>query len=321
MSWSVDGIPVASQLKAGFLYYRGETEAAKEVQDNFTKRCPVVAQARWGVEKYIIKDERASNETYKSFVDNAQKCFDRAGEATDAIPVVSQIKSVVKAMDGDVDGAYETQNKFTQRCPIVAQIRAATESALGNSEGSENTKKEFDEHTWQKIDTVPVVGHVAGLIEYPNDPSKGSESISKANETVSNMLTGIKESYKDMVSNSSGSGLTGDASLRRWERVAREKGSSRLVGVDAAPLQICTTLLASAHSQGCQICMENFEDGELVRILPCMHMFHGGDTATGEKICIDKWLDKSTNTTNPEKNQCPMCRKEIIGIGDPTEQM
>merc|ERR1711893_584673 len=109
MSWSVDGIPLASQLKAGFLYARGETEAAKEVQNNFTKRCPVVAQARWGVEKYIIKDERAANETQKTFVDNAQKVFDRAGAATDCIPVVAQIKSVVKAMDGDVDGALETQ--------------------------------------------------------------------------------------------------------------------------------------------------------------------------------------------------------------------
>ncbi|XP_004491399.1 NEP1-interacting protein 1-like [Cicer arietinum] len=43
----------------------------------------------------------------------------------------------------------------------------------------------------------------------------------------------------------------------------------------------------------CSICFQDFEDGELVRILPkCCHIFH--------LECIDKWLI--------QQGSCPMCR-------------
>ena len=47
----------------------------------------------------------------------------------------------------------------------------------------------------------------------------------------------------------------------------------------------------------CCICMNEFNLGETVKILPCnsKHAFH--------YICIEKWLSKNT--------ACPTCRKEV----------
>ena len=44
----------------------------------------------------------------------------------------------------------------------------------------------------------------------------------------------------------------------------------------------------------CRICMTEFEDGDTLRMLTCMHHFH--------KQCIDKWFDGST--------KCPLCNTQ-----------
>lgn len=49
------------------------------------------------------------------------------------------------------------------------------------------------------------------------------------------------------------------------------------------------------HQEKCTICLSEFETGEDVRRLPCMHLFHSD--------CVDKWL--KTN------KKCPICRVDI----------
>ncbi|XP_054708577.1 RING finger protein 150-like [Uloborus diversus] len=46
----------------------------------------------------------------------------------------------------------------------------------------------------------------------------------------------------------------------------------------------------------CAVCIEPFQQGELIRTLPCKHCFH--------KICIDPWL--------LEQRSCPMCKLDIL---------
>ena len=46
----------------------------------------------------------------------------------------------------------------------------------------------------------------------------------------------------------------------------------------------------------CPICFEKFEDGQILRILPCKHQFHA--------LCVDPWLLNSST-------HCPMCRVDL----------
>jgi len=51
----------------------------------------------------------------------------------------------------------------------------------------------------------------------------------------------------------------------------------------------------------CAVCLEEFEDGDLLRQLACTHMYH--------KECIDPWLAQSS--------ACPVCKREIPNLPPP----
>jgi len=50
------------------------------------------------------------------------------------------------------------------------------------------------------------------------------------------------------------------------------------------------------QQQECYICLEQFEDGDKIRTLPCSHEFHNA--------CVDKWLLQIHRT-------CPCCRIDV----------
>lgn len=45
----------------------------------------------------------------------------------------------------------------------------------------------------------------------------------------------------------------------------------------------------------CAICLEDFKDGELLKTLPCMHLFHNDH--------ISRWLEI--------RRQCPLCKRKV----------
>jgi hypothetical protein len=51
----------------------------------------------------------------------------------------------------------------------------------------------------------------------------------------------------------------------------------------------------SGISDQCGICIEDFEDDDLVTLLPCKHIYHC--------VCSDKWFSENSN-------KCPICREE-----------
>ncbi|XP_018592144.1 E3 ubiquitin-protein ligase RNF165 isoform X3 [Scleropages formosus] len=60
-------------------------------------------------------------------------------------------------------------------------------------------------------------------------------------------------------------------------------------------LKIATDEEESDVDEKCTICLSMLEDGEDVRRLPCMHLFH--------QACVDQWLATS--------RKCPICRVDI----------
>jgi hypothetical protein len=66
---------------------------------------------------------------------------------------------------------------------------------------------------------------------------------------------------------------------------------------EPAPLASSTPLvLGEDDDSTCPICFEDFEDGQILRVLPCNHKFHA--------LCVDPWLLNSSS-------HCPMCRVDL----------
>lgn len=55
------------------------------------------------------------------------------------------------------------------------------------------------------------------------------------------------------------------------------------------------TLIMRKSSRVCAICMEGFKEDELIKQLPCKHIYH--------RCCIREWTKKS--------NECPLCRNDF----------
>eukprot|EP00850_Spirogloea_muscicola_P020282 SM000211S06652 [mRNA] locus=s211:129494:138564:- [translate_table: standard] len=70
----------------------------------------------------------------------------------------------------------------------------------------------------------------------------------------------------------------------------------------------CGVNVAGGHggtSETCAICLEDYEPGEKIRVLPCVHEFH--------VPCIDQWL----TTRRPF---CPVCKRDAHDAPPPTSE-
>ena len=63
-----------------------------------------------------------------------------------------------------------------------------------------------------------------------------------------------------------------------------------------------------AENDVCVICLEQFVDGDRLRVLPCSHSFHVG--------CIDQWLSGSHSFDDCFTTGCPTCKKDACQDGD-----
>ena len=55
-------------------------------------------------------------------------------------------------------------------------------------------------------------------------------------------------------------------------------------------------IIGAQEDLSCTICMEEFKEGDRVRILPCFHQYHVG--------CVDEWLHQ-----HPD---CPICKLSLV---------
>ncbi|KAG0016189.1 hypothetical protein BGZ80_009378 [Entomortierella chlamydospora] len=116
------------------------------------------------------------------------------------------------------------------------------------------------------------------------------------------------------------------ASLTSLVRVNSHKGSvsgqsirsSRAIdaatALDANPAQQTTPATVNAPideatNETCAVCLDEFSDGEEIRMLPCHHEFHCE--------CIDPWLTRKSSTCPLCKYDCmPRTMEEVEGRGE-----
>ncbi|CAP21494.1 Protein CBG25024 [Caenorhabditis briggsae] len=107
------------------------------------------------------------------------------------IPVVSQAKSVVQLVTGDVDGAAATQEKFLHECVGVSQVTSLVYLAAGEPEKAGDTQIRCVKNVSNFADGVPGVGHVKGAIHHiAGDHEGGNKAILAATRTTGVMAGG-----------------------------------------------------------------------------------------------------------------------------------
>mmetsp|Transcript_29173 Transcript_29173/g.62031 ORF Transcript_29173/g.62031 Transcript_29173/m.62031 type:complete len:323 (-) Transcript_29173:122-1090(-) len=86
----------------------------------------------------------------------------------------------------------------------------------------------------------------------------------------------------------------GNVKDERWALIAREK-------MNQLPTLAWVPSMAEGKEENhtevkCQVCQFPYEEGDVLRQLPCQHCFH--------KDCVDSWLET--------KDTCAFCRKSIV---------
>ncbi|XP_064637734.1 RING finger protein 150-like isoform X2 [Lineus longissimus] len=82
------------------------------------------------------------------------------------------------------------------------------------------------------------------------------------------------------------------------ERLSRRLANAAKKAITKIPLRTikCGDKETQSDFDQCAVCIEGYKQAEVVRILPCKHVFH--------KSCVDPWL--------LEQRSCPMCKMDIL---------
>lgn len=81
----------------------------------------------------------------------------------DWVPGVSQLKSSVQLVTGNLTGAMETQENFLQECPIISQATSIVQLIAGDPGSAIQTQKRCLGTLNSIANGLPMVGHVKGI--------------------------------------------------------------------------------------------------------------------------------------------------------------
>ncbi|KAK1791948.1 hypothetical protein P4O66_013921 [Electrophorus voltai] len=146
-------------------------------------------------------------------------------------------------------------------------------------------------------DSSGIKRDVSGIKRDASGINRDSSGINRDVSGINSDVSGINRDV---------SGINSDVSgIKRMQHDAPKKENlERRLG-DAAKkalnkLQIRTIRKGDKETESdfdnCAVCIEGYKPNDVVRILPCCHVFH--------KVCVDPWLQ--------DHRTCPMCKTNIL---------
>jgi hypothetical protein len=77
--------------------------------------------------------------------------------------------------------------------------------------------------------------------------------------------------------------------MKRWSKRASD------MKVEPSKIELPCVHFDDPQDAVCSICLENYEDNDVLRKLPCKHLFH--------EACLDEWLGLNAS--------CPLCKAQL----------
>lgn len=147
----------------------------------------------------------------------------------DAVPVASQLKSVVQASRGDREAAWQTQRRFTQQCIGASQVRSLVEASRGDMEAAAETQRQFLETSRRVLGRNEVFDAVPGVAQLKASALRGDGEAVAAAETQRNfwrrcpVVSQVRSVHEALVENKKAEAVERQREFLRFASVTMDK--------------------------------------------------------------------------------------------------
>jgi len=293
----LDALPLASQGKSIVQALAGDRAGAARTQENFSRRCVGISQLRAVVE-HRRGDEAAAAATQEEFrreIRQADEAFKKVVEggasmAHAAEQAAGHATQRLRQSELGAGGASIAQKMTQDVCRASQRAEVAVNGAVEQAR-QKAQQTNFGAGVVRSINELMQQGSAVR--------ERAAQRLAEADfgRRFSDLVEGVARSGLRQRSSSSAASESppeSSSSLPQQAPVGRPSNCAQ----SAVHLNSCTLLTKVSTSQvgeQCPCCMEDFEEGENIRVLPCFHVFH--------QNCADPWLQKMPD--------CPLCRCDI----------
>lgn len=110
----------------------------------------------------------------------------------DNYPVISQVKSLVQAVSGNMEGARETQDHFINDNPVLGDVNYLIKLSKGDKAAAKKIRRRANKAWSRSANNVPVVGHIKGALHLSQHENKrAKEAFESANRATALWTAGI----------------------------------------------------------------------------------------------------------------------------------
>ena len=97
----------------------------------------------------------------------------------------------------------------------------------------------------------------------------------------------------------------GECSISRMKRILTHRGASEAADKCLEREDLVNEILrVRKYENECTICSEDYEEGDVLRVLPCQHEYH--------LHCFDRWMYTfATNARSNAEPSCPLCKHKL----------